>query len=177
MKKILLIVIVVIAIASVGFGLYYFLSGIGSSSTVNNQAEEIGVPTPEKNTSSPVFNYLSTWQPVANWTSPTATTEETPVGTLTGFKATGQITTQTAAVPHFENESYLKSLGFEPDIYLAADGPGSSVWGYSNPTTGQIIQFSYRTTPTSTNQNAPVQFDCPCSSNLSVFISNPRTSS
>lgn len=61
------------------------------------------------------------------------------------------------------------------DNNLAADGPGSSLWGYKKEVDGktQIIIFSYKTQPTSNKPDEPLQFDCPCKVDWSVFISYP----
>jgi len=89
------------------------------------------------------------------------------------MKAT--VTSPTASIPHFEMASALKTQGFIPDLNLSADGPGSSNWGYvnSNNEETQVIIFSYKTRPTNSNPNEPLEFNCPCKVNLSVFVSNP----
>ena len=113
------------------------------------------------------------WLPEATWSKPSSATETTQYGEIKGIKTTATITTQTASIPHFENATFLGQYGFKADNNLAADGPGSSVWGYkkANGSTNQFVIFSYNTVPTSTNLNEPLQFNCPCKTTVSVFVS------
>ncbi|HMS22572.1 MAG TPA: DUF333 domain-containing protein [Candidatus Levybacteria bacterium] len=110
----------------------------------------------------------------ATWGKPQKTNEPTPYGDLNGVKLSGKLTTSQATLPHFEDAEALKKLGYIPDNSLSADGPGSSVWGYKkqNSEKTSIILYSYNTKPSSNNPNEPLQFNCPCSMTVSVFISN-----
>lgn len=113
--------------------------------------------------------------PDASWGKPQDATEPTPLGNLTGVKLSATTTTSQATLPHFENTKDLERLGYKPDMSLSADGPGSSVWGYTKTENGDesVILFSYNTQPSSSNPNEPLQFNCPCKMNISVFVSNP----
>ncbi|MBP6913523.1 MAG: DUF333 domain-containing protein [Candidatus Levybacteria bacterium] len=110
----------------------------------------------------------------ATWGKPQKTTEPTPYGDLNGVKISGKLTTSQATLPHFEDAEVLNKLGYVPDNLLSADGPGSSVWGYKKQNSGKtsIILYSYNTKPSSTKKNEPLQFNCPCTMTVSVFISN-----
>lgn len=110
-----------------------------------------------------------------NWEVPKNVTEQTPLGNLSGIKMFGTLISQQATFPHFENAKLLSSYGYMPDMSFSADGPGSSIWGYRQNINGEesVILFSYNTKPTSTNPNAPLQFNCPCQMDISMFISNP----
>ncbi len=164
MRKLLLALLIGLALiivisVLVGFG-GHFLKNSSNTATPTPIATQV-------QPNSPIFSKLNSWLP-GDWSTPVTSSQMN----YSGMESSVTITTQTAAVSHFEDVSYLKSLGFEPDINLSADGPGSSVWGYKNAETGQVIVFSYRTSPTSTNPNEPLQFNCPCQSKVSVFVSN-----
>lgn len=115
------------------------------------------------------------WYPSAPWTEPTSTSMETPYGNLQGQQITATVTSDKAYLDHFEIVDMLTKLGFESDPGLAADGPGASSWGYIKNENGekQIMLFSYKTQPSSNNPNEPLQFDCPCKIDVTVFVSNP----
>lgn len=124
-------------------------------------------------TNSQIFSQVISTVDGATWTIPENTTEQTGAGNLTGQKVTSQITTKEANVTHFENEKELIKLGYESDPSLSADGPGSSMWGYKSDNEGETnyIIYSYKVAPSSNNPNEPLQFNCPCKTDLSVFIS------
>ena len=123
-----------------------------------------------------VLDAIPSWLSDVNWSQPKQTTKTTPLGDMQGTIISGQTTTDSANITHFEDADALARLGFYPNNNLAADGPGSSMWGYSKEVndTQQIILFSYTTEPTSSNPNEPLQFNCPCTTEVSVFISNPQ---
>ena len=95
-------------------------------------------------------------------------------GRLTGKQIEATMTTQQVTIPHFEDSAFLQNLGFDQDRNISADGPGSSVWGYKKTTgsSSQVVLFSYTTTPVTVVPNEPIQFNCPCTTNLSVFVSD-----
>ena len=121
---------------------------------------------------------VAVWYPSAPWSNPHETKSQTPYGDLNGEEMTATVTSDNASITHFEMEDELTKMGFEPDNSLAADGPGSSQWGYKKEQNGQtqLLIFSYRTQPSSTNPNEPLQFDCPCTVDVSVFASDPTPS-
>ncbi len=129
------------------------------------------VSNPEE---SAVFKMAESRLSSATWTKPVDTTEQSPIGTFPGKIMTGTLTTSNAILTHFENVKELSRMGFKADQNLSADGPGSSQWGYSKESNGetQIIMYSYKTSPTSTNPDEPLQFDCPCNTSVSVFLSD-----
>lgn len=109
------------------------------------------------------------------WSSAVKSSKNIQSITVQGEERKAVVTSQQAQYEHFEDDTYLTSQGFTADNSLSADGPGSSTWGYkktqSNAT--QIILFSYKTTPTTNNPNEPLSFECPCTVELSAFLSNP----
>lgn len=125
-------------------------------------------------TADKIFAELPVWVPDASWSTKQRTTEQTPYGDLKGLKSDATVTTETASFSHFEDPTFLAALGFQPDMNLSADGPGLSMWGYSREFLGkkQYAIFSYHTQPTSTKPDEPLQFNCPCQTTLSVFVSN-----
>jgi hypothetical protein len=115
------------------------------------------------------------WYPSAPWSTPSAETQTTQYGTLQGEGIRATVPSSTASITHFEMPQALAAKGYLPDTSLAADGPGSSVWGYkkTNGDKTSLLLFSYQTAPTSSNQNEPLQFNCPCMIEITVFASNP----
>lgn len=111
-----------------------------------------------------------------SWGNPVNTTQQTPLGTFSGQEMTGMTTTSSPMITHFENVKELSKMGYKANQNLSADGPGSSQWGYSKDADGttQIIIYSYKTAPTSNNPDEPLQFNCPCSTTVSVFVSTPQ---
>lgn len=118
---------------------------------------------------------VAVWYPSAPWSEPKPATQTTFYGTLGGESISATVTQPNPTLPHFEIVSMLGQMGFQPDNNLAADGPGSSVWGYMKEVNGkkQVLTFSYRTKPSNTNPNEPVQFNCPCTVDVTAFVSNP----
>ena len=125
-----------------------------------------------------IINQLPTWLPNTSWSAPFAASYETPYGTFQGTETTTTITTDSPTMRNFEDEKFLNSLGLKIDTMLLADGPGSSMWGYKKEINGKIqtVLFFYKTTPTSTPTDEPIQFNCPCQTKVTVFISNPLLS-
>ncbi|HZE87130.1 MAG TPA: copper resistance protein NlpE N-terminal domain-containing protein [Methylomirabilota bacterium] len=143
----------------------------------SGKSSDTALPTrPPLNTS--VFNQLSSWLPNTVWENPKINEETTLYGKLKGESQSGKIVTLQPTLVHFENKSWLEKLGFSEDTNLLADGPGSSVWGYKK-TTGaknQLILFSYQTAPYNTAPDQPLQFACPCTTMVTVFVSNSFSS-
>lgn len=115
------------------------------------------------------------WYPSLPWSPPTKATTDSPYGKLSGNSIHATVTKDTPMVDHFEDVNALAEKGFLPDTTLAADGPGSSTWGYKKEEGNslQVIIFSYRTQPTNSNPNEPVQFTCPCKIDITTFVSTP----
>lgn len=155
MVRKLLVAAVVMVVLIIGYAVYLKFTGGG-------KPEDL------------IFRMAKNALPNASWSAPQKTTEQTPIGTLTGQKITGTITTKTAIVPHFDNLNTLAQMGYTVDNNLAADGPGSSQWAYTNAE-GQTILYSYRVAGTS-HPNEPIQFNCPCRATVSVFVSSPSNS-
>jgi len=127
----------------------------------------------------PLLVQVAVWYPSAPWSTPAVTTEETPVGELKGQFIKATVTQNEAMLPHFEDVEHLSSKGYTLDETLSADGPGSSTWGYSK-TVGDrkdILLFSYTTKPSNSNPNEPLQFNCPCHIEVTVFTSDAPVTS
>lgn len=161
MKSFVLALIIILVIGTFGF----LLS--------KNKTNSTTIPKISSETS--LLADIAVWYPSAPWSTPKETTEQTMYGSLTGKSMKATVTSPTATLPHFEQVNTLVQKGFTLDNNLSADGPGSSVWGYKKEENGetQIILFSYKTEPSSSNLNEPLQFNCPCKINTSVFVSNP----
>lgn len=131
------------------------------------------IGSPQEST---VFKMAESNLSEATWAKPSDTTEQTPLGTFPGQIMTGTLKTENAMLTHFENVKELSKMGFKANQNLSADGPGSSQWGYSKESNGetQVIIYSYKTSPTSKNPNEPLQFNCPCNTTVSVFLSDPH---
>lgn len=126
---------------------------------------------------SPIFNKLPSWLPSAKWSSPKSTTQTIGEISYEGQEETSTIETKIPSLNNFEDPKFLESLGFKEDLSFAASGPGGNAWGYKNSKTNQVVIFSYSTTPTSLKPNEPVQFNCPCQMQVSVFVGSPARSS
>ncbi len=170
--KLLLILVLIVVI---GIGGYLFIRSRSSTSSVTSVTPTTTTPSPSISPETSLLVDAAVWYPSAPWSEPSSATEQTAMGNLTGESISATVTSPTASIPHFEMASQLEAKGFTPDINLAADGPGSSMWGYSKTENGmtQIMLFSYKAQPTNSNPNEPLQFDCPCKVNVNVFVSNP----
>lgn len=114
-------------------------------------------------------------QNAASWGNPTQTENQTTYGNLSGTEIQATVSGNITNFMGFENKAELEKQGFVVDNTLAADGPGSSTWGYkrSDDDRTQIIMFSYTTKPSNNNPNEPLEFNCPCEITLTVFLSRP----
>lgn len=164
MKKFVLFIVIILALGGI-----YFVVQKNQSETTPLQTEKTATSTSGK-----VFQQLPSWFPNSSWSQPQPATQETPYGSLSGMKSSTTMTTKTASVPHFGQSVPLRDMGFDVDKNLAADGAGSSQWGFTKTVDGQkkVIIFSSETKPTNSNPNEPLQFSCPCQTSLSVFVSN-----
>lgn len=181
MRKVLIPIVVVLLV--VGIGSFFMLQKptptTPQSSTTPSPTSEAPTPPPVKvsQTAQTIFTTLPSSLPSATWETPISSNLTTSYGNATGYLENGSITTEQTSLPHFEDKATMSSLGFTADNNLSADGPGSSLWGYKK-TTGneiQLVIFSYKTASTSSNPNEPLQFNCPCQTQVSVFVSNPFT--
>lgn len=131
--------------------------------------------TNTKSLNSELLSNLSKGLPEAKWSNPENMNQSAgSYGELPGQKITAEITTDDATPVEFGDKKYLESLGFKEDPNLAAGGPGSNVWGYSREVDGvtQVVVFSSETQPTNSNPNQPVEFNCPCKTAVSIFVSD-----
>lgn len=152
-------------------GVFFFVS---KNNVVKPQPQTTNAPkviTPQTS----LLIDAAVWYPSAPWTEPREGNQATFYGNLSGELITAQITSPAASIDHFEDVSALKTKGFLPDNNLSADGPGSSSWGYKKTENGksQIFLFGYQTEASSNNPNQPLQFNCPCKVNITVFASKP----
>jgi len=164
MKKVWIVIIIIIMV---------FISVAVWHKNLKNQQATMNTTQTLSPTAEKVFHQLPKWFPTSSWSSPQATTQTTYYGKITGIATSTTITTKDATVPHFGQSIFFRDLGFDADKNLDADGAGSSVWGYKKGTGNdmQIITFTSRTKPTSTAANEPLQFNCPCQTTLTVFVS------
>ncbi len=131
--------------------------------------------TPQSS-SNVIFEKLPEWKSDAIWTTPKDYTETNYLGEIHGKVSTVTITTDSPGLTHFEDVNYLNSLGYEIDINLYADGPGSSMWGYKkgDENNFELVIFSYTTTPTDKSPDKPVEFNCPCEMKIQVFVGSSK---
>lgn len=128
---------------------------------------------------SELLTKLSEGVPNSSWSNPENINQSAGTyGEMEGQKITSTITTKDAMPVNFDEKTYLESLGYKEDSQLAAGGPGSSVWGYSKTVDGvtSVVVFSSQTAATNSDQNAPAEFNCPCQTQLSIFVSTPPPS-
>lgn len=127
-------------------------------------------------TSQSEIQKLSTETTEYSWGQPSQTsTNVFSYGNLAGEEITATTTTDVAFLPYFDNKEELEKQGYSQDINLTADSPGSSQWGYSKSINGktQIVLFSYSVAPSQTSADQPLEFNCPCSATVSIFVSDP----
>jgi putative hemolysin len=131
-------------------------------------------PTTSTETILPIFLQNEKGLSGASWGAPTSITIDTPLGNLSGEQVTTNISSPNPSISHFENTTQLQLEGFTLDNNLAADGTGSSTWGYKkvDGTKTQVVLFSYNTTPSSSSPNQPLQFNCPCTVKVMMFVSD-----
>lgn len=118
-----------------------------------------------------IFPQLSSWVPGSTWSAPQVSTEDTLYGNLKGMETKGSLTKESESIGrNFENQDFMKNLGFVEDINFAADGPGASNWGYSKTENGkmQVAIFGYSSNHLLGPESTAAPFV-----NLSVFVSDP----
>jgi putative hemolysin len=160
----LFIIVVILIIAGAFFVLH-----------VKKQQNTTTNPATTQHVNDPMLQTLAEGFPEVTWGEPTNMNQSTgPYGELPGRKITGTIKVDQANIPQTEDKAYLESQGFKADPSMSADGPGSSVWGYSKGSgeNTQVVIFSYEVKPTSSNPNEPLQFNCPCNATVSIFVSD-----
>lgn len=164
--KLILILLAVLALVVVGF---YF----AVKPTKHKILRKI-TPVLSSQDYASLLVQAAVWYPSAPWTRPAATTESTPLGNIKGQFIKATISSNQAVLSHFEDPNYLSSQGYSLDNTLAADGPGSSTWGYSKETNGKkyILLFSYKTKASNAGQNQPLEFICPCDITVTVFTND-----
>ena len=160
-KKLLPFIIIIVVVAAAYLFYIKYKDRVQTPAT-SNQA-----------TLAPMSQYVNNSN--ESWSEPKEATEQTMYGKLAGEEISTLVTSDQAMVEPFENQTTLKSEGFETDNNLAAGGAGSQINGYKRSVNGksQVLLYSYQTEPTSTNPNEPLQFNCPCKVNLKVFLSEP----
>lgn len=123
-----------------------------------------------------IFEKLPEWKSDTVWSVPKDHTETNYLGEIHGKVSTATIIADSPGLTHFEDVDYLNSLGYEIDINLYADGPGSSMWGYKkgDKDNFELIIFSHTTTPTDKSFDKPVEFNCPCEMELQVFVGSSQ---
>jgi len=119
----------------------------------------------------PIFDKMAAWVPMATWKEPEKISEITPYGKVSGLEMNGEIRGKNASINrNFENVKTMNDLGYFEDMQFAADGPGSSNWGYAKEENGKtrVAIFRY-----STNHLLGPESNSPPFVNLSVFVSEP----
>ncbi len=165
--------IIIIFLVAVVVGISMLWAQTHRSASQSETASVITLnPTTEK-----IFNVLPSWLPRANWSNPKASIQSTMYGDINGVVRSATIITKSVSTTHFEQQAYIQQLGFSADDNLSADGPGSSTWGYKKESGDQtqIILLSSQTMPSKTPPNRPLQFNCPCTTKVSVFVSESFT--
>lgn len=164
MKKIAVIIFLILFVSAAGLFLFKYTS-LKKLVNINGTSRVTPKPLP------PIFAQLSKWVPAATWGTPEKSIEMTPYGKTSGLKMTGEIRGKNPSITrNFEDIKMMETLGYFEDMQFAADGPGSSNWGYSKTENGktQIVVFRY-----STNAILGPESKEPPFVNLSVYISDP----
>lgn len=128
---------------------------------------------------SPVFTQAKQEFPHASWTAPRNAENSTfAYGVLKGketigsFKGSGMGNIYTIRM---DTGKDLSKLGFTDDQSFSADGVDGSQWGYIKIKNGekQAVIYNYKIEIPRGNPNEPLQVHCPCSTTITVFVSNP----
>lgn len=173
MSKALVILLIIVALAA-GFMVYKNMGFKNQTAEAPSQTSQPAIePSAQPSIEiSPIFSYLPSWVPAATWSTPLKSTLDTSYGKLSGLESTGKITGNGSFKGRsFEDIDVLYNLGFKiEDINFAADGPGASVWGYTQTENGQsrAVIFSY-----STQRLLGPESKSPPFANISVFVSDP----
>ncbi len=157
---------------SIGLVVYYVFDEVLKITPSAQESQTQNAPLPEN---AGALVSVATWIPNGGWTTPAVTSESTPYGELSGYSTTGTVTMDQAYMDPFEHKEELSGMGYVADPMLEASGPGSNMWGYKRTVDGkeQILVLGYKTQPTSSKPNEPLQFNCPCTIRLSAFVSEP----
>lgn len=133
-----------------------------------------------------VLEVAKTWSPPTNWSVSTDSSwnEYNFKRPLSGKVARGSIEGEDFDY-HFDflpaNNSLFRKRGWT-DSSISASGPGGDIWGYQrlSDTQKQFIIFSWelkaKVEPL-TPDGGGVKFVCPCTNELSIFLSDPFPSS
>lgn len=121
-----------------------------------------------------VFDQAPEWVPEVVWGKPKSAEKQTYYGTVKGTEVTGKLVNREGYIDHPENPEFIKKLGFSEDPNLSADGPGSSMWGYIKHVgqNEQVILLSYTNEDMHPSAEGPLEANCPCTLDLSVFVSD-----
>lgn len=164
-----IILIIILAVIGFGVGYVFFFTDLIS----------IEKPTPKKQAVTPdmtVFEETDRWVPEVVWSPSKPATEQIYYGTVKGVEETGTLVNREGVVEHFEDHKVLEKLGYKEDLNLSADGPGSSMWGYSKEAPGgllEVVTFSYINEDMHPSTEGPLTASCPCTLTLKVFVSEP----
>jgi len=163
----ILVLIFLILIGGLG-GYVFFFTDILQLSSKQEKIQEAPKPDEE------IFSQVDEWVLEVVWEKPKAAEKQVYYGIVDGYERTGKIVNREGYIEHFENIDLLNSLGFSEDLNLSADGPGSSLWGYKKNIGQelQIVTLSYDNEDMHQSSDGPLVADCPCTLNLSVFVSN-----
>jgi hypothetical protein len=165
MKNIFIFISVLLVIFVLGFVVFKYTNFKGLISKVVETKKISPKPLPA------IFDKLSQWVPTASWGELQKSTQMTPYGKTVGLKMIGEIKGKNATISrNFEDIKIMNSFGFFEDMNFAADGPGSSNWGYSKTENGKIQVAIFRY---STNRILGPESKAPPFVNLSVFVSEP----
>lgn len=163
------IFLLIILLIGVGIGYVFFFTDLITLPKASEKKEKTVV-----NTS--VFSEAEEWVPEVVWSKPKSASEQVYYGTVKGTEISGTLVNKDGYIEHFEEPAVLEKQGYKEDLNLSADGPGSSLWGYTKEVGKdqmQIVTFSYTNEDMYESSEGPLTADCPCTLTLSVFVSEP----
>lgn len=148
-------------------GSYLFLfTDFFTSSEVETQEE------PEQKEEK-LLTYLDSWFHEVVWGDQKSTTQTMYYGTAPGVSRTGQFVSRDGAIERFEDQTMIKSFGFSEDLNLTETRKNSELWGYRKSVGDkeQVVVFSSENEDMHVNTDGEYVADCPCTLNISVFVS------
>lgn len=163
-----IIFLLILAFIGAGIGYVFFFTDYLNLTPAKKQV------TADESSDSSIFTEASDWTPEVVWGKPKPATKETYYGNVKGTEITGKLVNREGYIDHTEDPEFLKKLGYSEDPNLFADGPGSSMWGYIKHVgkDEQVVLFSYTNEDMHTSSDGPVTSECPCTLELSIFISD-----
>lgn len=137
--------------------------------------EEEKKPTEKKIKEEKLLNTVDDWNTDVVWGDQKTGTQTMYYGVASGVMRTGQFVSKDGTVEHFENKSQIVSSGYKEDLNLSETRDNVTLWGYRKSVGDfeQVIVLSSENEDMHMNSSGEYIANCPCTLNISVFVSEP----